>query len=431
MSDAPSTLHYPRPRSLVERALTPLLRFLYLPGVFQRLYLVPSLPAVVRKPYATEKRWWGDDRFAVPEELRDVAGIRRDLAAEDEAARTAPLQDWLTIHPEAVRYIFKHGWRTFLTTAPRVQRANRRLKVLAAAQPAASAAPAAANALAADPAALSRALKDRGRELGLSAVSVAEHDPRYTFAPYRDSQLGDRVVVLALDQSWEATNTAPSIRSEKAAFVAYADLTDRGNALTEWLQAQGYRARLHDFQGENVILHYAVVSGLGQMGINGQVLTPSAGSRCRVTSITTDAPLAIDQPVDYGIHKICDECKICVRRCPSGAIPARRTMYRGVEKAKLNMVRCAPVVAQAHGCAVCMKVCPIQRYGLRPVLDEYNATGRILGKDTDELEGYTFHGQWYGAGERPRLADEFLTPPGLVFDATRTAPQPGAHRQFR
>ena len=37
-----------------------------------------------------------------------------------------------------------------------------------------------------------------------------------------------------------------------------------------------------------------------------------------------------------------------------------------------------------------------------PVLDEYNATGRILGKDTDEPEGYTFHGQWCGDGERPR-----------------------------
>ena len=95
------------------------------------------------------------------------------------------------------------------------------------------------------------------------------------------------------------------------------------------------------------------------------------------------------------------------------------------------MARCAPVVAQTHGCAVCMKVCPIQRYGLGAVLEEYNASGKILGKDTDELEGYNFHGTYYPAGERPRLADEFLAPPGLVFDPTRTGPKPGASRQFR
>lgn len=427
MSDAPTALHFPPRRGLIERLIYPLVRFVYRPDVFSRLYLVPSLPARFRRPYAPGGRWWADDRFDVPAELRTVAGIRRDPAAEEEAHRAAPLHDWLTIHPEAVRYIFTHGWRTFIPTAPRVQRANRRLKALAAAQPE----PSAALRPAADPAALALALKAKGRELGLSAVAVAEYDEKYTFSAYQGTQLGDRIVVLALDQGWEATNTAPSRASEKAAFVAYAALTNMGNALTEWLHAQGHRARLHDFQGENVILHYAVASGLGQMGINGQVLTPNAGSRCRVTAISTDAPLALDAPVDYGIHAICDECRICVRRCPSGAIPGRRTMYRGVEKAKLNMVRCAPVVAQTHGCAVCMKVCPVQRYGLAAVLDEWRASGRILGKDTDELEGYRFHGEFYPAGVRPRLADEFLMPPGLVFDPGRTEPQPGAERRFR
>ena len=53
MSDAPSALHYPRPSSLVERALTPLLRFLYLPGVFQRLYLVPSPASAATRPPRT------------------------------------------------------------------------------------------------------------------------------------------------------------------------------------------------------------------------------------------------------------------------------------------------------------------------------------------------------------------------------------------
>ena len=128
------------------------------------------------------------------------------------------------------------------------------------------------------------------------------------------------MVVVGLDQSWAATNTAPSITSEKSAFVAYAELTDKATKLAEWIQAQaqGYQARVHDFQGELIVRHYVVAAGLGQMGINGQVLTPGAGSRCRITTITTDAPFAIDEPRDFSVTAICDECKICVRRCPSG-----------------------------------------------------------------------------------------------------------------
>ena len=90
-------------------------------------------------------------------------------------------------------------------------------------------------------------------------------------------------------------------------------------------------------------------------------------------------------------------------------------MHRGVEKAKLNLSRCFPVVAQVYGCSVCMKVCPVQRYGLTRVLDHYEASGEILGAGTDELEGYDWplDGLHYGPGERPALAPDFFDVPGF------------------
>ena len=45
-------------------------------------------------------------------------------------------------------------------------------------------------------------------------------------------------------------------------------------------------------------------------------------------------------------------------------------------KAKINTSRCLPLVAQADGCAICMKVCPVQRYGLDAVWEHWAATGR-------------------------------------------------------
>jgi epoxyqueuosine reductase QueG len=176
--------------------------------------------------------------------------------------------------------------------------------------------------------------------------------------------------------------------------------------LERFLKQRGYRVRQTNH--DHVILHFAVEAGLGQLGMNGQVLTPHAGSRVRFASLDTDAPLLLDGPVDYGVEKICDACEICVRRCPSGAIPKSRFYYRGVHKAKIHSSRCAPTIAKAHHCSICMKVCPVQRYGLRAVADEFSSSGRILGKDTNELEAYRFEGKVYPAGERPRLRREWF-----------------------
>jgi hypothetical protein len=78
-----------------------------------------------------------------------------------------------------------------------------------------------------------------------------------------------------------------------------------------------------------------------------------------------------------------------------------------------------------------MKVCPVQRYGLGPVMAEYTQTGRILGKDTDELEGYSFDDRYFGPGERPRLTKDWFAPRGLDFDPTRKRPLVRTGKDFR
>jgi hypothetical protein len=96
-------------------------------------------------------------------------------------------------------------------------------------------------------------------------------------------------------------------------------------------------------------------------------------------------------------------------------------------KAPIKIDRCMPVVAQSHGCGVCMKVCPIQRYGLERVTEHLMLTGTILGKGSDELEGYDWvNGRHYGPGEKPRIDADLIHPPDLVLDPTRRRPQAGA-----
>jgi epoxyqueuosine reductase len=266
---------------------------------------------------------------------------------------------------------------------------------------------------------MSRLIREEAKRLGLSTVGFAKHDPKYTFAEFASDQL-ENVVVCIVEQDYEATQTLPSGRAERSAFRAYAELIGRVGPLAEFIQKKGYRARPEDFAGHTMVIHYGVEAGLGQLGLNGQLLTPQAGSRCRLALITTDAPVVHGEPTDYGIEALCDSCQACVRRCPVGAIPNSRGEHRGVTKAKIKTERCLPVVIQAHGCGVCMKVCPVQRYGLPAVIEEFTATGKILGTGTDELEGFTwpFDGKRYGPGDKPRAAleDAFQHPQHYYFD---------------
>jgi epoxyqueuosine reductase len=271
---------------------------------------------------------------------------------------------------------------------------------------------------------LSARIRSEAQRLGISDVGFAQADSKYTFAEFQDP--GDaNIIVCVLEQDWAATQTAPSSRSERAAFRAYGQLAGKVGELAKFVKELGYDARPNEFlSGEAVAINYAVEAGLGQLGLNGQLLTPNAGSRCRLGLITTAAPVKLGRPADLGIPGICNRCRVCVRRCPVGAIPAARREKRGVVKAAIKPERCFPIVAQAHGCAICMKVCPIQRYGLPRVIEHFERTGEILGKSTDELEGYTWplDGRYYGPDRTPPASASLLNPPGWAFDRNRNGP---------
>ena len=80
-----------------------------------------------------------------------------------------------------------------------------------------------------------------------------------------------------------------------------------------------------------------------------------------------------------------------------------------MEKSKLNYERCRPVYVEYQGCAVCMITCPIQRYGMKPVMEHYVETGEVLGKGTENLEGYSLEGKGhFGPGELPSFSREFF-----------------------
>ena len=258
-------------------------------------------------------------------------------------------------------------------------------------------------------------IRQKARELGYGEVGFAQFDRHYVYTSRRQMLKPGlpHAICLALEQEFIPTQTIPSLYAESVHGGTYERQGPLTMELTDYIRSLGYRVQV-----SGPSLHYGpmipmfVQAGLGQLGANGQLLSPHFGSRARLQILFTDANVTYDQPIDYGIHQFCQVCQVCVNRCPGRALMPEKVWYRGVEKNKLVFKRCRPVMANYLGCGVCMKVCPIQRYGMPAVMEHYVATGEVLGKGTDSLEGYTLPDKGYfGPGQLPQFNAQFFNMP--------------------
>jgi len=78
--------------------------------------------------------------------------------------------------------------------------------------------------------------------------------------------------------------------------------------------------------------------------------------------VTTDLPLAIDKPIDFGLQDFCGKCKKCARECPSGALSdGDKVIYNGYERWPTDVKKCTSMrVGNQKGasCGTCVTVCP-------------------------------------------------------------------------
>ena len=351
----------------------------------------------------------GPVSIPVAEELATTPGIPKREVDLSFYSRTQPLESqtiektadrawtWSVFSDEVAEYLNHH----INATKPLVDIAERSADLPPTGTP--------------DPAGnITDEIRTKARELGFGEIGFTRYDRRYTFKVKKGWVKFEHAVCLAYEQDYRQTQTIPSMEAEYAHYGAYEEENKQGILLAEYIREKGYRAQIHSPNDNSApYIPMFVEAGLGQLGANGQLLSPHFGSRSRLMIITTDAPVDYDSPVDYGIHKFCDICQVCVNRCPGRALVKEKVWWRGAEKNKLMYERCRPVMAKYEGCGVCMKVCPIQRYGMEPVMKHYVETGEVLGKDTDNLEGFTFkdRGGYFGPGELPKFDTEFFEIP--------------------
>jgi ferredoxin len=191
----------------------------------------------------------------------------------------------------------------------------------------------------------------------------------------------DTALVLGMEMDRDLLDQVPRPKDRLFDFETYVESGKRVFDVARFIRSRGYRcyARV-PFDGWVKYPVHAISAGLGELGANGVVITKEFGPRVRWTMVSIDADLEIDRPVDLNMAAYCDACRLCIRACPGKAIPEERVWWRGVLKRKINDTKCYPFFVKYEGCGICLKVCPIHRFGYEACRQAYEEKGAILGK---------------------------------------------------
>ncbi|MCG8441833.1 MAG: hypothetical protein MI723_08495 [Caulobacterales bacterium] len=224
-----------------------------------------------------------------------------------------------------------------------------------------------------DPAANAKALKSLAYHLGGDMVGVCEI-PRYAW--YSHGQSGEEItpyhryaVVILIDQGYDTMEGASGDDwiSGVQSMRAYMRGAEIAGAMARFVRGRGHSARSQTNRDSDV-LHIPLIlwAGLGELSRIGElVLNPFVGPRFKSVVLTTDMPLKVDQPIDFGLQYFCSHCLKCARECPCDAIPfGDKVMFNGYEMWKPDVERCTRYRVTNIGgaaCGRCMKTCPLNK----------------------------------------------------------------------
>ncbi len=150
-------------------------------------------------------------------------------------------------------------------------------------------------------------------------------------------------------------------------------LRDYARQVYSEMSAHDVETRLFVDTGRMVDRAVAQRAGLGWYGKNTNILTKGWGSWVFLAEIVTNLPLEPDE----ALRANCGKCDICLRACPTGALPnpyeldnTRCISFLTIELRGSIPLELRPLMGNLiFGCDICQEVCPVnkiaeQRLGL-------------------------------------------------------------------
>ncbi len=225
-----------------------------------------------------------------------------------------------------------------------------------------------------DPARAVEKIKGFAQHLGADLVKIGPLNQTHVYTHVGKTKLcpdkkrGAPIVIdhqhaisIAVKADVNLIKTGPVLAELLEMMRIYTSLARISVTLAGYIRSLGYPARAHNLRNYLVLcIPIAIEAGMGELGRNGVLLTKELGSCLKVATVTTDFPMCYDSPVDIGVDEFCQDCKICAKHCPSGAIPfGGKVVSRGVEKWQIKPEACYKIWCDTGtDCGVCLAVCP-------------------------------------------------------------------------
>jgi epoxyqueuosine reductase len=172
------------------------------------------------------------------------------------------------------------------------------------------------------------------------------------------------IAVYGYDEAAVYRNNRKELRGKTARIYSYYPVVRQvAEKLTAFLQDMGYNAT----QGQDVPLKYVFNRvGLGAYGKNGILITRDYGSYVALRDVITDAPL---EPDEFKRPLFCEDCDLCIKACPTGALyaPYKVNPCLCINPINRRENYIAPQIRPKmqnwiSGCDICQEVCPANRH---------------------------------------------------------------------
>jgi len=221
------------------------------------------------------------------------------------------------------------------------------------------------------------AIKALGYYMGADLVGICRAEPWMYYS--HGDEAGEPIatyhpyaVVMLIDQGFETMegSSGDDWVSGAQSMRAYMRGALLAGVMAAHLRRLGHSSRVHsNAYSELLHLPAMLMAGLGEMSRIGElVLNPFIGPRSKSVVFTTDLPLEVDRPIDFGLQAVCNMCRKCARECPCNAIPfGPKVMFNGYEIWKPDVEKCGRyrlTNARGSACGRCMKTCPYNREDL-------------------------------------------------------------------
>lgn len=221
-----------------------------------------------------------------------------------------------------------------------------------------------------DPLKISNYIKNWSKKLGAlnAGITKLKEYHKYSHAGRRKSygeliNLNHRfAIAFTVEMDKYQVGSAPAGPTVMESAQQYLESGAVAVQVAAFIRSLGFSARAH-IDGNYQVLCPLIArdAGLGEIGRMGLLMTPHLGPRARVSVVTTDLPLVIDnRNYEHSTIDFCEKCRKCAENCPPKAIPFDgRKEVNGVSRWKIDSEACYTYWCVAGtDCAKCMSVCP-------------------------------------------------------------------------